>query len=275
MRKNSVLVGEIGMRYVAAINMVSPMNDWGKALKEGRAPVLQKSELRRYVGLGSIAGKTLASTSLVPDPYNPQPKSKFAQLREKYSFLVGGIIEAGAFSALIGDALKNSKPTDRTLNTNMRSIKFGKTYHRDWLSATGAAMFVTGYIVRSWAKFGERHVDMNELYAHVSDTIAMLPHDKIPQALADISADLAQHFQKDPKINFATVYNKINDDLCKEHHISVATSMPTNSEQTIAVATDNAIGPSSVLPATQIQAGNTQHIAPIAHEQQATHAVAG
>jgi hypothetical protein len=223
MQRYSVNVGELGLRYIGAFGMAFPASDWKAAMSEGRLPMTNKaSPVRTFTGLASILGKTVATTAKVPDPYNPAPHSKLDEIREKYSFLGGGLIEAGAFSALAYDAYTNSSPVMRngTLDTS-RSIKFGGKYHRDWLSATGAALFVGGYIVRSWAKYGERRVDMHEVYAHASDAIALLPQEQIPQAIADVSAYLANHFKGKTDPKFGEIYNKISDDLSVEHHITL------------------------------------------------------
>ena len=258
MERYSVNVGELGLRYVGALGMAYPASDWGKAMSEGRMPMMNKAApLRAFTGLTSIFGKTLATTSKVPDPYNPEPKSKLTEWREKYSFLAGGIIEAGAFSALTYDAIANSAPVmkDGVLDTS-RSLKFGKNYYRDWLSGLGGALFVTGYIVRSWAKYGERKVDMHEVYAHASDAIALLPPEKTQQGLADVSAYLASHFKGKNDLTFGDIYNNISDDLCREHHI---TMLPPTNVPVQAVTVPIIEQPASHIPATTVQAGQTQH----------------
>ena len=257
MRQHSVSVGELGLRYVGAFGMAFPAKGWGPALSQGRMPPTDKNApLRSVAGIGSIIGKTIAAGSLVPDPYNPEQGHHWLQdFREKYSFLVGGLVEAASFSTLTYDALVNSKPNIvNGVNTNSRSLKIGNSYHRDWLSAIGSAMFVTGYIVRSWAKFGEREVNMPELYAHVSDTLALLPREKIPQALADTAAYLTDHFKGKRDLTFGHIYNQINDDLCREHHISVA--MPAVGIALEHTHQPTVASPDKTPPATQIHAGD-------------------
>lgn len=264
MRKNSVNVGELGLRYFGAFSLASPAQDWIPAFKQGRLPRLATDRpLRMGAGLASIAGKTVATTSLIPDPYNPDKPGWLSRMREKYSFLSGGLIEAGAFSALAWDAWSNSKPNIvNGVNTNTHSIKVGGKYMRDWVGSLGSALFVTGYIVRSWAKFGERHVNMPELYAHVSDSLALLPHEKIPQALADTASYLANHFKNKPGFTFSEIYDKVSDDLAAEHHIAVTPSARERMKL-LAQPTGKELAPVSAeaLPSPQVSAiDHTTHM---------------
>lgn len=219
MRKYSVNVGELGLRYLGAFGLISPMNTWGNVFK-GKLPELGKSPYRNVGGFSSLAGKTIALGSTIPDPYDTKPRSWLDNIREKYSFLTGGLIEAGAFSVLAYDNFVNTKPISKT-EANPRGIMFKGRAYRDWLGGIGAAMFVTGYLVRSWAKYGTRHVDMNELYAHVSDTLAQLPPDKVPQLLADTAADIKNHFKGSEELDYGTIYAALANDLKRYHHIDV------------------------------------------------------
>ena len=195
------------------------MNTWGNVFK-GKLPELGNSTYRNVGGFASLAGKTVALSSTIPDPYDTKPKSWLDNIREKYTFLTGGLIEAGAFSVLAYDNFVNTKPISKT-EANPRGIMFKGRAYRDWLGGIGAAMFVTGYLVRSWAKYGTRHVDMNELYAHVSDTLAQLPPDKVPQLLADTAADIKNHFKGSDELDYGTIYAALANDLKRYHHIDV------------------------------------------------------
>ncbi len=244
MKKHSVNVGELGLRYIGAVGMAFPAGDWARAIRERRMPLTDmRAPLRTFTGLTSIIGKTIALTSKVSDPYNPKPRGMFDGLREKYSFLVGGFVETAAFGALAYDAFANTGPGKRE-GSSIRL--FGKN-RPDWLSGVGALMFTAGYIVRAWAKFGERVVDMPELYAHASDMLALVDPEKRPQALADTAAYLADHFKNAPDMNFSAIYSRLNDDLCRSHHVSIAPSIHRMA------AGDPAI------PNVQIAAGDVQH----------------
>ncbi len=278
MRKNSVNVGELGLRYVGAIGMAFPVKNWSKAgaagLTAGQRVMSLRDKtapLRSIAGFGSLVGKTMATTSLMPDPYNHDKKHTFMDgIREKYSFLAGGLVEAVAFSVLTYDAFTNTKPkpgTDKLVSlidkieANPRSLIIGGKPRRDWLSAIGGTMFVGGYIVRSWAHFGDRQVNMTELYAHASDTLALLPPAEIPQGLANTAAYLADHFKKDPTLTFSTIYNRLSDDLARSHQIAIKHNSTVNVPQ-LAEIIPAAATAATAAPSTQVAAPSIAHVAP-------------
>lgn len=227
MQRYSVNVGELGLRYIGAIGMAYPANGW-KAIGQGKLPPMSEVGLRRFAGFGSLAGKTLALSSKVPDPYNPAPHSWLDTIREKYSFVSGGIIEAIAFAGLAWDSFMNTGPGKRESS----GIAWNGKNHRDWLGGIGAVLFVAGYIVRSWAKYGKRSVDMNELYAHATDTLAKVSPEKMPQLLADTARQLKEHFKDRPDIHYGVIYSRLAEDLHQHHHIDLepqgaTTHLPT------------------------------------------------
>lgn len=226
MRHHSVNVGELGLRYIGAFGMAYPATGWHNILK-GQMPTENPHKLRVYAGLGSIVGKTMALGSKVPDPYNPAPKSWLDPIREKFAFLGGGLVEAGAFSAYAYDCFFNTKPGTKG---GARGIMFNGEHHRDWLGGIGGSMFVAGYIVRSWAKYGERNVDMEELYAHVSDTLAKVTPEKLPQLLADTAAEIKNHFKERTDLDFGTIYTELTNDLKRYHHIDIHTLLENQQE---------------------------------------------
>jgi len=226
LKRHSVQIGELGLRYLGAVGLAFPATGWKAALNNKTLPVANASILRVYAGLSSIFGKSVALTSAIPDPYNPKPATLLDHLREKVSFLAGGLVEITSFSALAYDCFfkTKGKPSGLVING---------TPHRDWLGGVGASMFVMGYIVRSWAKFGERNVNMEELYAHASDTIAATSADKVPQLLANTAASLTEHFQDKPTLNFATIYTNLANDLTKFHtHSKKSNILITNVNNT-------------------------------------------
>jgi hypothetical protein len=253
LRRHSVNVGELGLRYLGAFGLAVPYekyfgngqyanNWWGRILK-GKLPELNGNPLRQWTGLLSMGGKTLALGSKFDDPYNPSKRSWLDGIREKFTFVTGGLVEAGAFSLLAYDAFFKTRIPEHKEDINkVRGIKWpkkianwlrvpqhenGMHLTRDWLGGVGAAMFVTGYIVRSWAKYGERSTDMKELYAHASDMLAQLPPEKIPQILADTAADICANFKGDKPIDFSTVYAALAQDLERYHPRSLATQNPS------------------------------------------------
>jgi len=215
-QRHSVRIGEIGLRYMGAIALAFPINRWGMAFSKlrkgnitdaylaGRDP----STLRHLAGIGSLLGKNIALFSKTEDPFDPKPKTWLDTMREKYVFRLGGTIESAAFATLGYDGFKNGK------------ITYGGKQHADFLSGTGGMIFSARYMLRNWAPFGIRNVDTKELYAHVTDSLAMMPPEKIPQLLADTTAGLQEHF-KDQPIDFGKVFTQLRTDLYRYHGISL------------------------------------------------------
>lgn len=212
LKRHSVEIGELGLRYLGAASLAFPVQYWKKSISHGHMPPMDISGYRRYAGLSSLVGKTVALGSTVPDPYNPRPRSWIDAIREKYTFTAGSLIEITSFSALAYDAWFNTLGKH-----NKRALKLNHTIRRDCLGAMGASMFVMGYIVRLFAQFGERQVNMPELYAHATDALASVPHEKAPQLLADTAAKLAEHFKDNSQGTFAQIYAKMAEDMVRYH----------------------------------------------------------
>lgn len=196
LRHHSVTLGELGLRYIGALSLAT-----------------DKAPLRHYAGLGSITGKTTALLSKAPDPYDPNPHTAIDTFREQYSFRLGGLTEAASFLTLSYDAFAHNK------------IQFRGKEYRDYLSGIGAAMFTLGYIIRSWAKFGVKNPNMDELYAHVSDSLAKTPPQDLPKLMADTSAYIATEL-KDKELDFGKVFTQLTTDLYRYHQISLDRDKP-------------------------------------------------
>lgn len=216
-QKNSIYVGEIGCRYAGALALAFPANRVrrsclkAKSLPEAYQIARNESNLAHFAGLTSVAGKTLSLTSLPADLYSPTPPTALDHFRQKVTFRAGGWMEAGAFGTLTYDALTNPN----------RRIMVGGREYRDYVGAVGSALFTARYIARHWAKFGERKVDMDEVYAHTTDCLAKMPRAELPNLVADTASYLTNHF-KDNQLEFGKVYTRLETELYKYHHISLA-----------------------------------------------------
>jgi hypothetical protein len=98
--------------------------------------------------------------------------------------------------------------------------KAGQFTKRDWLGGIGGLLFTGGLIIRIFAPFGVKKVDMDEVEAHASDSLAMVPPEKLRQAVADTAAYLTHHFRGN-KVEFGQVYADLTKDLKEFHHISL------------------------------------------------------
>lgn len=220
LEKHSVAIGELGLRYLGAAGIAFPATRWKNIPSQGLWSQRDASNYRVYTGLSSIFGKTVALTAHIPDPYNPKPPTLMDTIREKWSFLVGGFIEVTSFTALAYGCF--FKTSDNNYKKGV--IIFGKPYP-DIIGGIGATLFVMGYIVRSWAQFGERKVNMKELYAHASDTIAQTTPDKLPQLLANTAASLTEHFKDNDELSFSIIYSSLLNDMARYHQPELRTAI--------------------------------------------------
>lgn len=212
MKANSVRIGEIGLRYMGSIAMTFPIKNWGPALAQWRngslagafATARNKDSTNFFTGLTYLMGKTVGLFSKVPDPYNPAPHTALDTVREKYLFRLSSLIETGAATTLaIG---------------NFKADKNGK---RDFIGAAGGVSLMAGLTTRLFAKFGSREVDMDELYAHATDILAMEPPAQLPQLLADAAAAIKEHFKDKATLEYGDIYVRMMNDLYHYHHIAL------------------------------------------------------
>jgi hypothetical protein len=221
MRENSVRIGEIGLRFAAAMALVIPMNKgrdtfggWRelikgifsgngiKAISEG----LNKNPLQLAAGSLYLTGKTVALFTKIPDAYEKKKHTMLDTLREDYVFQVGSITEAIAGGLV-------------ALNAYKSKIDLGGGPVRDWAGTIGGGLFSTGYLIRLGAKFGEKQMNMKELQAHVTDNLAKVTPAQLPQLLAESAAALKDHF-KDKNLDYGQLYTQMMSDLYRYHHIS-------------------------------------------------------
>ena len=209
MQKYSVSGGEIGLRMLGSASLVMPITRWGDAVRTLRdtgslktaVSVASNPNVRTFrVGLLMLLGKCVSLISKEPDPYNPDPPGWLDRFRQRYTFRLSSLIEAGAASYMMHDRLKNQK------------IELGGKLVPDYVGAAGNAMFVTGYGIRLSAPYGSREVDQGELIAHMTHGLAQLPPEKLPQQLAQSAAWLAEHFNK-PELDVADIYTRLASEL--------------------------------------------------------------
>ena len=217
--RHSVRFFELGLRYVAALALVIPfkretlskgwntLKSWEPltAYKTVRNP----SRLLELAGLGYITGKTVAWFSKVRDPYDDAPHSWVDRFREDWLFKGGSIIESAAGVAIATQAFQSKK-------IGLNSDDGGLKAHRDWLGVVGGSMFAVAYIARLFAKFGTKDINVGEVIAHTSDTLAKAPTEQLPQLAADIAATLTDHFA-DKKMTYGQVYSLLRNDLLQFH----------------------------------------------------------
>ncbi len=215
-KRNSVSGGEIGLRVAGTLSLIVPPTNLKKAANELRqtgSPAKAFEAARNTnnftfnVGKWTLLGKIIAFCSKAPDPYNPKPHTWLDTIREKVTFRLSSIVEGGAAVLMAYDRYKNN------------SILVKGKEQRDWFGVVGNVVFVIGYIVRLFAPFGVREVNTTELSAHITDSLAKMPAEKLPQLLAESAAFLTQSTKG--KMHFSDAYAELANDLYRYHGIAV------------------------------------------------------
>ncbi len=247
MRRNSVRIGEIGLRYFGSIALVFPIKNWKLGWQEFtsaqgtlKSAIRQASNLETesklakgingdkatlWVGVTYLIGKTIALFSKVPDrAYDPKPHTWLDTVREKYLFKLSSLIEAGAAGTLAYDRFVNRTilPSKLKMGKFQPFSAFGDKKLPDFLGGTGGAVFTAGLIIRYFAPFGSKVMNMEEINAHITDTLAQVPPEKLPQLIAESAATLVEHFKKAGKpMDFSKVYTQITTDLYRYHDVAL------------------------------------------------------
>lgn len=252
-RRNSVRISEVVLRYFGAFALAFPANKWKQgwaklnegSLTEAFHAAKNPLKVHHYLGLTYLTGKTLAFVSKTPDPYNPKPHTFVDTLREKVTFRLGGLMEAAAGGVFAW-------------------YGFSKKPKPDYAAGIGGVLFSLGYLTRYFAKFGVRDINMKELNAHITDSIAKLPPAQLPQMMADTAASLKEHL-KDKSVDFGQLFTQMMVDLYRYHHIALD-NLGTEPEERIAKLNGNG----SNTPHAGVQAKHTllhptRRSVPVAH----------
>ncbi len=231
LQKYSVTIGEIGFRVLGTVSLVFPFAKAGEVIntyrQDGFGEAFQTALNKNpdgtlaanfYVGLGMLAGKGISFFAKEPDPYNPKPQNAFDRFREKHAFHASSVIEGLSTAGMMVNQLQT------------KHITFNKEtetpLYRDYMGALGNLVFIGGYGIRLAAPYGSLEVNMQELYAHVSDALAQVPREQLPDVLADTVMGLKAHFHDKKDITTADIYAGIASDLEKHHQITLPIQAP-------------------------------------------------
>lgn len=228
-QQQSITIGEVGLRMLGTTAMIIPVNHWANALKELpkgdfvaalKELKLNPDPVNRRVGIVTMAGKISSLLAKEKDPYNPKERNFFDTFREDYAFKTSSVIEGVAATDMMIDRVRNRRSTLGSGDlSNYDPDKDYDNLQRDWAGGFGNAVFIGGYVIRFPAPVGSLDVDKPELFAHISDGLALLPKEEIPATLAGVAISLKQHFADDKHVSVASIYADIADDLEKQHNI--------------------------------------------------------
>jgi len=249
MKENSVRIGEIALRYLGSMFLAFPVNHIKPGLAKLRTGNLvaaykafrNPDHIIRWAGMGYLTGKTLALFAKVPDPYSDKPHTALDTFREKYLFKYAGLIEAASGYTTMG------RRWNGTIGIKNKTGSY--SVMPDWPQRIGGFLFGSGYVVRYFAKFGQRNLDMEEVYAHAEDTMAKTPPEKLPQLLANTAATIAADTKLNPagtqNASFGEIFTKMMSDLYRYHHIALD-NLGTEPEERMAKITET--GPEQATP---------------------------
>lgn len=231
MSRHSVSFGEIGLRYFGAINLAFPFRKWKAGAQELMAGDPKKALKTAYnsedkftarAGVAYILGKAIALFSKVPDPYNPKPHTWVDTVREKVTFRLSTATEFVAACIIAADRFTKRRikmPDWKILPQKLRG-----SVQRDYVGGVGGALFAAAFIIRFFAKFGVKEMNMDDLNAHITEGLSRVPRDKLPQALADTAAFIEAHFDKEHKDKaqgFGYIFTHLANDLYRYHNIAL------------------------------------------------------
>lgn len=226
MQRHSVRLGEIGLRFFGSLAMAFPVAKWKSGLqtiaREGVGAAYQSAKnpdmWTRRAGLAYVLGKLIGIAAKTPDPYNPKPHTMIDDIREKYLFRASTVIEAGAAATIAYDRFSHRKIRIPNRSFIPKSLR-GST-QPDFIGGIGGLLFVAAFAARYFAKFGVRALDMEELEAHISDSIARTQPEKLPQLMAETAATVKENL-KDTDISYGEIFTQMMSDLYRYHHIAL------------------------------------------------------
>lgn len=190
LQQYSVIISEFILRTAGSLSLIAPITGWGKAarnlrkgmsIRETFLHARTENAILFGAGIFSLAGKGFILAASEPDPYSPEPMSRWRHMREQFMFRLSTISEVIGCSWMGYDRFKNKNG--------------GKLLCADMYAGFGNLAIDLGYIPRWIAPYGVREVNMSELYAHAARALQTLPPEKIAPMTDQISCELAEHFK--------------------------------------------------------------------------------
>lgn len=216
LKRNSVKIGEVGLRTLGSLALVLNYRTVIPGLKKLATGNVKEAwniaktqdNFTRIAGYGMVAGKAMGLAAETYDPENP-PKTYWQEIKQKVLWRVSSFTEMIAQGSMVYDRAKNKK------------IVWGNELRADRLGAAGNFILtVPPYPTRLVLPYGQKVLDVNEVHARLLDELPKLPHDKIPEVAARVTARMVEHMGENSP-QFSALYKNLLDKLEKYHGISV------------------------------------------------------
>jgi hypothetical protein len=232
MKRNSVRIGEVGLRTVGSIAlMFGPLmqvairpwkwkSGFGEMFKGGVKQSFNaaktKDPFTYWAGVAYVAGKIMGLTAKTEDPNNP-PTTYWEEIRQKVLWRVSSFTEMVAQGAMVYD------------EHNSKKLVLGGKAHYNSLGVVGNTLLtVPPYPARLVLPYGQKVLDTDEGQARLLDELHKLPQDKIPEVAARVTARMVEHMGENSP-SFSELYSKLLGKLNKYHGVAVLPFQPENS----------------------------------------------
>lgn len=268
MKKNSVRLGEVGLRTLGSICMMfnyrkalPALSKLGKGeLKEAFLTAKVEDKNTFIAGCGMVAGKMMGLLATTYDPNDP-PKTYIDEIRQKVLWITSSFTEMVAQSFVIFDRAKNKR------------LVLNNTALPDYTGVVGNTLLtVPPYPTRLVLPYGEKVLDVDEVQARLLNELHLLPPEKMPEVAARVTARMVEHM-RDKAPRFSELYTDIMHKLETFHHMSLlphrsgtalqATAKDQSPQNDAQQNLLNHTQPSSTL--TQISSRGNSAIAPAMH----------
>jgi hypothetical protein len=213
-KRNSVRLGEVGLRTLGSLCMVFNYKKVLPAFKQLSQGEMKQAFLTAKVedratflaGCGMVAGKIMGLFAKTNDPNDP-PKTYIEEIRQKVLWTTSSFTEMLAQSSVAYDRSKNKR------------LVIGGVARPDVTGVAGNVLLtVPPYPTRLVLPYGKKVLDVDEVQARLLDELPKLPRDKIPEVVARVTARMVEHMG-DSSPSFSELYKNILKKLETYHHI--------------------------------------------------------
>jgi hypothetical protein len=216
LKRNSVRLGEVGLRTLGSLALILNYKTVGKGvaqLAKGEAGIKEAwniaktpDDFTRIAGYGMVAGKAMGLAAQTYDPKDP-PKTYWGELRQKALWRLSSFTEMISQGSLVYDRAKNKKIV---LNNELKADNIG--------AAGNVLLTVPAYPARLVLPYGQKILDIPEVQARLLDELPKIPKDKIPEVAARVTARMVEYLGEDSP-DFSKLYKILLDKLDKYHGV--------------------------------------------------------